>query len=85
MIETDDTLGDLATRVEMLTPGGTHRAAGDVSRPADDIGAQGELLRTKFDALASPVLGESAAAALAERLSDLTAVAEVGDLLALSR
>ena len=84
-IQTDDTVGDLATRVEVLTPGGVHRAAGDVSRPAGDIGAQGELLRTKFDALASPVLGKTAAAALAERLSDLTAVAEVGDLLALSR
>ncbi|MXZ95161.1 MAG: MmgE/PrpD family protein [Acidimicrobiaceae bacterium] len=85
VIETDDTLGDLATRVEVLTPGGVHRAAGDVSRPAYDIGAQGELLRTKFNALAVPVLGETAATALAERLSDLIAVAEVGDLLALSR
>ena len=84
-IHTDDTLGDLATRVEVLTLGGIHRAAGDVSRPTGDIGAQGELLRTKFDALAAPVLGETAAAALAERLRDLTAVAEVGDLLALSR
>ncbi|MDE0657359.1 MAG: hypothetical protein OXH58_12335, partial [Acidimicrobiaceae bacterium] len=85
VIETDDTLGDLATRVEVLTPGGVHRAAGDVSRPSYDIGAQGELLRTKFNALAVPVLGETAATALAERLSDLIAVAEVGDLLALSR
>ena len=85
MIETDDTVGDLATLVEVVTPGGIHRAAHDVSRPATDLGAQGEQLRRKFDALAGPTIGDAAAADLAERLSDLTAVAEVSDLLAISR
>ena len=84
VVETDDRLGDLATRVEVLTPGGPHRAAGDVSRPSTDIRAQGEQLRRKFDTLANAVLGETAAAALAGRLSDLSAVEDTGELLALS-
>ena len=84
-IDTDDTLGNLATRAEVLTLGGIHRAAGDVSRPTDDVSAQGRQLRTKFDALAAPVLGARVAAALAERLSDLIAALGIGDLLVLSR
>ena len=84
VIETDDTVGDLATLVEVVTPGGIHRAAHDVSRPATDLRAQGEHLRRKFDALASPVLGDSAAADLAERLSDLASVLDIRDLLAIT-
>ena len=83
-IETDDTLGDLATRVEVLTPGGVHHAGGDVSRPATNIRVQGQQLRAKFDALATPILGGTGATVLAERLTDLTAVPDIGDLLALA-
>ena len=85
VIATDETVGDLATLVEVVTPSGVHRAAHDVSRPATDLVAQGEQLRAKFDALAVPVIGDTAAADLAERLSDLTLIADVGDLLVLSR
>ena len=84
VIETDDTVGDLATLVEVVTPGGIHRAAHDVSRPATDLRAQGGHLRRKFDALARPVIGDAAAVDLAERLSDLTAVPDISDLLALA-
>ena len=83
VIQTDDTMGDLATLVEVVTPGGVHRAAHDVSRPATDLGAQGEQLRRKFEALAGSVLGNTAAVDLAERLSDLTALPDIRDLLLL--
>ena len=46
MIETDDTLDDLATLVEVVTTSGTHRACRDVSLPASDLAAQGEQLRS---------------------------------------
>lgn len=85
VIKADDTLGDLATRVEVMTPEGVHHAAGDVSRPATNIGAKGEQLRNKFDALAVPVLGDAAAAVLNEGLKDLAAAPDIRDLMALSR
>ena len=81
VIETDDTVGDLATLVEVVTPSGIHRAAHDVSRPSTDIRAQGEQLRRKFDTLAAPVLGETTAATLANHLSNLAAVSNMRDLL----
>ncbi len=85
VIATDDTVGDLATLVEVVTSSGVHRAAHDVSRPATDLAAQGEQLRAKFDALAVPVLGDTATADLAERLSDLAEVSDIRDLLVLGR
>ena len=85
VIETDDTLGDLSTRVEVLTRSGTHRAAHDVSRPATDLGAQGLRLRAKFDALATPILGDAGAAALAECLGDLAAVPDIRNLRTMLR
>ena len=71
--------------MEAATPGGVHQAAHDVSRPATDLDAQGEKLRTKFDALAAPVLGKAAAAALADRLTNLPAAPNTRDLLTLTR
>ena len=62
-----------------------HRAVGNVSRPATDLCAQCEQLRAKYDTLAAPILGEAAAAALAESLSGLVAVADIGDMMAGSR
>ena len=85
VIETDDQVGDLATQVEVLTSGGVHRAAHDVSRPASDLAAQGEQLRAKFNALAGPILGDAATAILAEGLSDLAATPHIRDLMVLSR
>ena len=85
VIQTDDTVGDLASRVEALTPGGTLHAAHDVSRPATDLDAQGKKLRAKFHALAAPVLGKVAAAALDDRLTNLPAAPNTRDLLTLTR
>lgn len=85
VIETDNALGDLATLVEVVTTSGTHRACHDVSLPASDLVAQGAQLRNKFDALAVPVLGDAAAAVLAEGLKDLAAAPDIRDLMALSR
>ena len=80
VIETDDTVGHLAARVEVLTPRGVFRAAHDVSRPATDLRFQGARLRTKFDSLAVPVLGEPAATALAQRLRDLAAADNIAQV-----
>ena len=85
VVKTDDTLDELATWVEVRTATGAHRAVGNVSRPATDLCAQCEQLRAKYDTLAAPILGEAAAAALAESLSGLVAVADIGDMMAGSR
>lgn len=84
VVATDDTLGDLVTRVEVLTSRGVHRAAHDVSRPAD-LRSQEAQLRTKFHSLAAPVLGEHAVAALAQCLRDLRAVPDIAQLLVMTR
>lgn len=84
-VKTDGTLHELATRVEVRTATGAHRAVDNVSRPATDLCAQCEQLRARCDTLAAPILGEAAAAALAESLSDLVAVADIGDMMAGSR
>lgn len=84
VIETDDAVSDLATLVEVATPSGVHRAAHDVGSPATDLDAQAAQLRTKFDALATPVLGEPAAADLARHLEELTKISDMADLLTLT-
>ncbi|MGI9597173.1 MAG: hypothetical protein ACR2QK_13495, partial [Acidimicrobiales bacterium] len=77
IVETDDAVSNMATRVEVVTDGGVRRADHDVNRPNADLGEQGTKLRLKFEALAGPVLGVDRAAALADQLTDLPAVANI--------
>ncbi|MEO1062272.1 MAG: MmgE/PrpD family protein [Actinomycetota bacterium] len=85
VIDTDPSLPTMATRVALTAGGSTVGAAADVSRPAADLDAQGARLRTKFVALAGPVLGGERARLLADRIDALTAIDDVGELLALTR
>lgn len=85
VIETDEALHTMETKVAVRTAGGLVTAARDVSRPAADLVAQGAKLRAKFDALAAPVLGAQGAATLGDRLARLGEVDDIGDLLALAR
>jgi 2-methylcitrate dehydratase PrpD len=75
-----------ATPVEVhLTDGRTLTAAEDVSVPANDPAVQRAAVQAKFEALAEPVLGVGQTARLADRTSRLEHLADVGELLALTR
>jgi 2-methylcitrate dehydratase PrpD len=85
LIETDDSLHTMATRVELHGSGGSRNADHDVSHPSSDLAAQGAKLRSKFDALATPVVGDDAASALGDNLTTLAMHPDVRELLALTR
>lgn len=71
-IETDTTLGTMETRSAVTFAGGDTRTAHvDVSKPANDLGAQRSALETKFNALVAPVLGEQRTSELADLLANL--------------
>ena len=53
----------------------------DSGRPATDLAEQGRRLRAKFDALATPVVGADAAAALADEVAALADRPDVGGLM----
>ncbi|MEM7287973.1 MAG: MmgE/PrpD family protein [Actinomycetota bacterium] len=84
-VEIDDSLHTMQTRVAVQTGSGVIEAAADVSRPASDLRSQGDKLRAKFDALATPVLGADRTAHLGDRLADVCGFADVSELLALAR
>lgn len=84
VVETDDSLHSMATNVAVKTATGVLEASADVSRPASDFDAQGAKLRAKFDALVDPVLG-TGAGALGDTLTELHAVADIGEVLTLAR
>lgn len=84
VVETDDSLHSMATRVAVTTSSGVLEASADVSRPASDFAAQGAKLRAKFDALVEPVLGADSAR-LADTLTELHGVADIGEVLSLTR
>jgi len=84
-IETDASLHTMATRVEVRGSSGSRRANHDVSRPSSDLGAQGVRLRSKFDALARPIVGRDSASLLGDSIEALATLADVRDLLALTR
>lgn len=80
-VETNATLGSMATEVMVQTASGEHRAVADVSRPNSDLDAQGTALRRKFDALSSPVIGEAATAAFGDQLEALASTNDVSTFL----
>jgi 2-methylcitrate dehydratase PrpD len=82
-IVTDPALGTTRARVSVAAAGGRFTADADTGTPAPDLSAQRARLREKFDALATPVLGASRAAELAEavlHVDELTAAAPLLDL-----
>ncbi len=82
-IVTDPALATTRARVSVAAAGGRFTADADTGTPAPDLSAQRARLREKFDALATPVLGASRAAELAEavlHVDELTAAARLLDL-----
>jgi 2-methylcitrate dehydratase PrpD len=82
-IVTDPALATTRARVSVAAAGGRFTADADTGTPAPDLSAQRARLREKFDALATPVLGASCAAELAEvvlHVDELTAAARLLDL-----
>jgi 2-methylcitrate dehydratase PrpD len=65
-ILTDPALATTRARVSVAATGSHFTADADTGTPAADLRAQRARLREKFDALATPVLGASRAAELAE-------------------
>ncbi len=84
VVETDDSLHTMVTNIAVHTDAGVVEASGDVSKPADDLDLQGRKLRSKFDALVAPVLGERASA-LGDQLDVIEQVGDLRDLLAMAR
>ena len=74
----------MATRVAVQTHEGVVEAVADVSRPATDLHDQGAKLRAKFEALVEPVLG-SGTQRLAESVSELQDIDDIGEVLTLTR
>ena len=79
-VTTDPSLS--TTEAVVVVDGGGRRreATWDAGVPATDLDAQGRRLRSKFAALAGPVLGAGRADALADALGDLSGVADVRSL-----
>src|SRR3954470_4030907 len=59
----------------MLADGGVLRASHDAGVPSAEIGAQGDRLAAKFDALAEPVLGAARTRELRRAIEDLDTLA----------
>jgi 2-methylcitrate dehydratase PrpD len=82
-IVTDPALATTRARVSVVGADGRFTADADTGTPAPDLSVQRERLREKFDTLATPMLGASRAAELAEavlHLDELTAAARLLDL-----
>lgn len=85
-VETDASLHTMATQTVIdLADGSRREAQVDVSRPNDDLAAQGAALSTKFMALAGPVLGDAGADALRNALEDIGACDDATALMELAR
>lgn len=80
-IATDDSLISMATTVSVRTSEGEHRADADVSRPNSDLSAQGAALRSKFTALAGPVLGIDDAATLVDQLERIETLDQITSVM----
>jgi len=76
-VETDPAVRSTASRVEVRTASGTLERAHDTGVPATDLAAQGARLRSKFLALAAPVVGTASAERLAH---DVAGLAELPDV-----
>ena len=75
----------MATAVNAQTMRGEQRATHDASRPSTDLTEQATRLRKKFDAQATPVLGQQKTSELRDRLAALVAVPDIDELLVLTR
>ncbi len=80
--EFDDATSEI---IVSLASGVVYRVRGDVSRPAEDLQEQGRRLREKFDALATPAIGASLAAELADMVQRIEELKDVRALMALTR
>jgi hypothetical protein len=78
-------IGPLQARVRIETDGQRGEAEVDTGVPAADLGAQGDRLRRKFLALATPVLGAVRAGELCDAASSAEEMDRAADLLRLSQ
>ncbi len=85
VVEPDESLHAMATAVNAQTMRGEQRATHDASRPSTDLTEQATRLRKKFDAQATPVLGQQKTSELRDRLAALVAVPDIDELLVLTR
>ena len=81
-VHTDDSLDTMATTASIKTASGVHEAAADVSKPNEDLTAQGAALENKFSALAGPVIGAEAAGVMLGQLTSLDSLTDLPALLA---
>jgi 2-methylcitrate dehydratase PrpD len=84
-IVTDPSLPTTSAKVDVAAADGRFSAVADTGRPAADLSAQRARLREKFDALATPALGASRAAELAEAALRVDELRAVGRLLELAQ
>lgn len=85
-IETDASLHTMQTQAVIDLADGTRRQAiGDVSRPNEDLAAQGAALSAKFMALAAPVIGAAEADALRTALEAIGDCPDVATLMEMAR
>jgi len=84
-VVTDPALATTRAKVDVTTAGGRFTADADTGSPAADLSVQRARLCEKFDTLATPVLGASRAAELAEAVLTLDELPMALRLLDLSR
>jgi 2-methylcitrate dehydratase PrpD len=84
-IVTDPALPTTRAKVSVMTTGGRLTADADTGTPAADLSTQRARLREKFDALTTPVLGESRPQELAEAALNVDRLSIAARLLDLSR
>jgi 2-methylcitrate dehydratase PrpD len=84
-IVTDPAIATTHAKVDVTAAGRRFSADADTGMPAADLSAQRARLREKFDALATPVLGATRAAELAEAALHVDEVPAAARLLQLSR
>jgi 2-methylcitrate dehydratase PrpD len=84
-VVTDPSLATTRAKVDVAAAGSRFSADADTGAPAADLLVQRARLREKFDALATPVLGASRAAELAESALQLDELTAAGRLLDLGR
>jgi len=84
-VVTDPGLATTRAKLAVAAAGGRFSAEADTGTPAADLAVQRARLREKFDALASPVLGTSRAAELAEAVLHVEELTAAARLLGLAR
>ena len=85
-VETDASLHTMQTRAVLdLRDGSRREATSDVSRPNEDLAAQGAALGAKFMALAGPVIGDDRADTLRTELEGIASVSDATQLMEMAR